>query len=109
MNNQRLPKVWVTQEMPNLNYLPAEEFGDVDFVSKVDFSPMQNTSINEDVASRISARLQDFNPEQDYVVTSGSPTLMAAVFMFLGRRHRSVKILRWSNRDSAYTPVTVRI
>ncbi len=103
MNNAS--RVFITQENPNLNYLPAEEFGELVFVTRDDLSPVKNSLNNEHVRATISRVLADFNPHFDYVCVSGSPSVTALCFMILARKHTQVRVLRWSNRDGKYSVI----
>ena len=101
--------VYVTQENPSFDYSPAEEYGDVVFVSKDDYSTMPNSLLNDDVSAGIRKRLMQFKHDTDYVVPSGSPVVSAAVFMALGKHGAPIRVLKWVGRNSKYTPITLRI
>ena len=100
-------RVFVTQENPNLNYLPAEEFGDIVFLTREDFSPVRNSLHNGALMTDVRTKLKDFDPERDYITVSGSPVVAAVVFMILSERTRLVNILRWSNRDHLYQHLVI--
>lgn len=102
--------VFVTQEVPNLNYSAAESYGDVAFLTHRDFSPMAQSLNNVALMGQLKAGLVAFDPATDYVVLSGSPVVMAAVILILGSRgFKTVPILRWSNRDSIYQPIHISV
>jgi folate-dependent tRNA-U54 methylase TrmFO/GidA len=102
-------KVYITQENPNLNYIPAEEFGEVIFLTRGDFSPMKNSLNNDKLIEEIRTKLKKFHPVDDYLVISGSPVVSAAVFMIVREITDTVNILRWSNRDRLYQHLVVSI
>lgn len=112
MNQQATrSRVFVTQENPTLNYLSAEEFGDITFMSRGDYSPIKNSIANEKLLADLQRHLKSFDIDKDYIVVTGSPIVAAAVFLLLGRfgyAHK-VNVLRWSNRDHTYQPVTIDI
>ncbi len=95
-------KVYITQENPNLNYLPAEEFGEVIFLTRGDFSPIRNSLNNERLIDEVRTKLRKFDPAVDYVVMSGSPVVSGIVFMLLREITDTLNVLRWSNRDHFY-------
>lgn len=102
--------VFVTQEVPNLNYSAAESYGDVSFLTNRDFSPMAQSLNNSALMGQLKSGLATFNPFTDFVVLSGSPVVMAAVFLILGTRgFKTVPVLRWSNRDSIYQPIHISV
>jgi hypothetical protein len=93
-----------------LNYLPAEKFGDIVFITCDEFSPVASSISNEHLVKDIWDKLSDFDPAHDFIVFSGSPTVAAAVFSVVGRMGFDVfRVLRWSNRDNSYTPITLDI
>ncbi len=105
-----MPKVFVTQENQGLDYTPAEEYGDVQFMTRKEWSPIKGSLMNQDILREIKHALNDFNPAEDFLVVSGSPTVAALVFLHLGQmRHPALKLLRWSNRDRVYQLVTLEV
>lgn len=111
MNQNGRSRVFVTQENTSLNYTTAEQFGDITFMSRDDYSPIKNSLSNEKLLAELQRHLKSFDIERDYIVVTGSPIVAAAVFLLLGRfgyAHR-VNVLRWSNRDHTYQPITIDI
>lgn len=105
-----MTKVYVTQET-NLDFTPALSFGEVEFITRDELSPMQNSIRNEVTIDQIRHAMSKFNPDEDYIVIAGSPYVAAVVFYVLGRyrRVRYIRMLRWSNRDRMYSPLIVDI
>jgi hypothetical protein len=105
-----MTKVYVTQEA-NVDFTPALSFGEVEFITKEDVSPMPNSIRNEELVNKIRHTMTRFNPDEDYIVIAGSPYVAALVFYVLGRyrRVRYIRMLRWSNRDRMYSPLTIDI
>lgn len=105
-----MAKVFITQEQSKLNYLPAERFGEVKFITRDEFSPVAASLGNTHLMGQIRDSIMEFNPSTDFIVFSGSPTVAAAVFACLGKfGHSAFRVLRWSNRDSVYTPITITL
>ncbi len=105
-----MSKVWVTQEQSKLNYLPAEKYGEVRFITRDEFSPVAASLGNTHLMTQIMDSVEKFDPETDYIVFSGSPTVAAAVFAHIGKFGHSVfRVLRWSNRDMSYAPITINL
>jgi hypothetical protein len=97
-----MPKVYVTQET-NHDFSQAEKFGTIEFLTASDLHNIRGSLHNERVLDEIRAKLNKFDPREDYIVIAGSPYVSAAVFIVLGLMgFRSVKMLRWSNRDRIY-------
>lgn len=106
----RKPRVFITQENPNLNYLPAEQFGEIVFLTRDDFSPVKNSLHNEALMTDLRTKLKDFNPKADFITVSGSPVVSGAVFLILGSilpDNTTINLLRWSNRDHVYQPIAM--
>lgn len=103
------PTVFVTQEQTKLNYIPAEKFGSIVFLTRDDFSPVASSLSNIELIKSIKSKLANYDPENDYIVFSGSPTVAAAVFAHLGKLVSAFRVLRWSNRDNNYTPISISI
>lgn len=106
MTNSR---VFITQENPNLNYLPAEQFGEVVFLTRHDFSLVRNSLNNDALLNEIRHNLRDFDAKNDYVVISGSPIVAGVAFMILREKTEEMNILRWSNRDHLYQHLIISI
>jgi hypothetical protein len=102
-------KVFITQENPNLNYLPAEAFGEIHFLTRSDFSPVKNSLNNENLVAELRQKLKEYEPARDYLVISGSPVVSGVAFMLIRERTDMVNILRWSNRDQLYQHLTITI
>jgi len=104
-----MPRVFVTQEQSRLNYLPAEKFGQIVFITRDEFSAVASSLSNQALIDEIWKKLADFAPDDDYIVFSGSPTVAAAVFAVIGKIADAFTVLRWSNRDSFYTPILIDV
>jgi hypothetical protein len=109
INKQPRPRVFVTQET-ELNFAPAEQFGNIEFITIADLNNIKGSLHNDKLVVDIAAKLQSFDEKTDFIVITGSPYVSALVFLLLGRRGvRNVKLLRWSNRDFNYTPMFIDV
>ena len=98
-------KVWVTQEV-QLDFSGAEAFGEVQFLTHEDLNNTKGSLHNEAVLADVSHKLRKFDPENDWIVIAGSPYIAAVTFLILGHRKiRSIRVLRWDNRDRVYRPM----
>jgi len=99
--------VWVTQEI-NLNFVPAEQFGEVRFLAREDLSNIRGSLHNEKLVAHIARGLREFDADNDYIVIAGSPYVSALVFMMLGAKGiKGVNVLRWDNRTFTYIPAYI--
>jgi hypothetical protein len=107
-----MARVWVLQET-NHDFTKAETFGEVVFLSvagRDDFNNVRGSLVNERLLAYLTHELRDFDPEEDFIVITGSPYITAAVFLILGnRRVQKIKFLRWDNRDLVYIPLYVEL
>lgn len=104
-------RVFVTQESAQFNYSPAEQFGDVVFLTRHDLSPVPGSLANQALTDEMRHKLKSFDPATDYLAPSGSPIVSGLAFALLqqhGVRY-PIRVLRWSNRDRAYCPITISI
>lgn len=100
-------RIYITQELSSLNYSHAEQFGELIPLTRDDLSSVRDSLVNAKIAADVHAKLAGFVPELDYILFSGSPMVSALVFLELGKRFNQVRVLRWSNRDQCYAPVTI--
>ena len=103
------PRVLVSQEHGQLDYTPAEAFGDVVFLTRLDWSPIPSSIANKTLVEEVRRGLKDFRPDVDYVTTSGSPVVSGIMFMILREKTDKLNFLRWSNRDHRYQSLLVHI
>jgi hypothetical protein len=103
------PKVYITQENPNLNYLPAEEYGEIVFLTRNEYSPIRNSLSNDKLLDELRVKLRDFRPREDFVVISGSPVVSGIVFMLIREITDTLNVLRWSNRDYVYQHLIISL
>lgn len=96
-----MSKVFVTQENSAVDYLPATKYGDLVFVVGANqrLVPYTGSIENKLVIEQIRTVLLDFDPE-DYLLCTGSPTIMALCASELGPDLK--KVLNWDNRMRDY-------
>lgn len=97
-----MSKVYVTQENSAVDYLPATKYGDIIFVvgSNQRLVPHPGSMDNRLVLEQLRTVLMEFNPDEDYLLCTGSPTIMALCASELGPDLK--KILNWDNRMRDY-------
>ena len=100
-----MSKVYITQENSSVDYMPATKFGDLVFItgSNQRLSNHPNSLENKVILNQIETVLREFDPEEDYLLCTGSPTIMAICGSVLGEDLR--KILNWDNRAHEYYEV----
>lgn len=104
------PRVFITQENDRQNYVPAEKFGEVVFLTRREVSPIKNSLTNTAIVDELRRKLADFLPDIDFLAPSGSPIVTGIAFMLLRERGwKHFNALRWSNRDGAYQVIPVNL
>lgn len=96
-----VPRVWVIQEGRN-DYSPAEEFGEVHFVTKGDFVKFENSVQNGEVVADIRKFNTEYIPGVDFIIPAGNPVIVALVMM--GLVESTHNILKWDGRRATYVP-----
>jgi hypothetical protein len=88
--------------------LPAEKYGEIQFITAKDFSSVRNSLNNAAMLDEIRFVVNKIDADVDHLVIAGSPYVAAVVFYWLGKRGvQTLNMLRWSNRDLVYVPITL--
>lgn len=97
-------RVFVTEDTRH-NLTRAMEFGDIQIVESEDFPQFRS---GKPVLERITRKLIEFNPEDDYLLLVGDPVLIGlctAVLATMG--HKSIRVLKWDNQSRRYIPINL--
>jgi hypothetical protein len=95
-------KVYVVQRTEH-NFVPATDFGDIEFVALVNFPKFENPAKHIDF---MKSKLEGFGPT-DYLLIVGDP-INIGVAMAILAKHGPFSVLKWDNVASKYVPVTIR-
>jgi len=95
-----------------MDYSPAMAYGDIEFITRSDMPTYPNSSVrmtwNDDVARFVNA----YDPDKDFIITTGQPTAIFAVGHALGASGKAPRFLIWRREENRYrvletpTPVT---
>lgn len=94
--------VFVVQENNRLDYSPAEEFGDVVFMTAEEYKPVKSSLRNVEILQRIRAMMRTFDPERDYLVLTGNPVAIGFAFHLAASRYNSFRCLQWDRFSGQY-------
>ena len=86
------------------DYSPAEEFGEIEFLLSPTAAPWSPEPVIAELREKLSGFSQD-----DYLLLSGNPVLMALASMIAADEAGTVNFLQWHGRDRRYIPVTAEI
>lgn len=103
-----MSNVYVVQENPRLNYVDAENYGEVIFLTSKDYSPMKNSLINDQVLTDIIGGLTNFDPDKDFLLLTGSPILLGFAFHLVMAKKGYAHILQWDGYRQSYLPIRFR-
>lgn len=101
VEKQSNPIVWVVQEGNN-DYAPAEEYGDVRFITSSDYTKIEGSQQNKNVEHDIKRFLSFYIPGRDHIIPSGNPMVAALVSMSLPPHTHNM--LKWDGRRALYIP-----
>lgn len=99
------PKVYVIKENSRLNYLDAERFGDVVFITDKDYTPMKNSLCNREIIDSIDDYMGRFDPDRDFLLLTGGPVLIGYAFHLGISKKGYLSLLQWDNIRREYIPV----
>lgn len=104
-----MSKIFVLQDTARHNYSNAEAFGEVIFCTAADivstyglFGSPRNAQVMADIFNILSMFRQE-----DYLMISGNPIIIAVALHSLLGKFPSVKVLKWDNMRYQYDPVTI--
>ncbi len=101
-----MAKVYITQDNGK-NYTPACNFGKPSFVTNKEYSFIENSEANTIINFEISKMTADFNTNEDYLLLSGDPIIIALCINKVLSEYGHVKVLKWQSQDKAYVPITL--
>lgn len=99
--------VYVVQEQQRLDYSDAERFGEVKFLTHLEFNGLRNSLRNKQATADIKLGLADFNPNADYLLLTGSPVAMGYAFwlaMLISSQRgvNKLNLLQWDRESFRY-------
>lgn len=103
--------VYITCSQQHFDYTPATRFGELVEVSTklYSFHPGREES-NNTLITNMARTLDEFDPEKDYILTSGSAISNGICFAVLALRGiRKIPVLSYVGNDQAYVPNIVDI
>ena len=97
--------VYVVQEVPNRNVLPAQKYGEL----KLMLPPGDVVLSAAPTVSRLRKKLKDFN-DDDYILPMGDPIAIALAGEIASDiNNGKVQFLKWDRQERIYFPVKCNI
>lgn len=105
-----MSKVWVIKEQVMrgdtgpivMDYSPAMEFGDLEFVTTHDMPLYHKSSVQDAWDKDVHRFIREYNETDDYIVTTGQPTAIFAVGWALGAVLKNPRFLVWRREEGRY-------
>lgn len=88
-----------------VDYTPALEWGDIEFITDHDMPLYPRSSLQATWNKRVRQFVAEYDPECDYIVTTGQPIAMFTVGWALGRAGKAPRFLVWRREENRYRPV----
>lgn len=106
-------KVWIIKEQMirgeihpvPINYAPAMEFGELDFITSHDMPLYGKSSVQEQWNKDVARFVKAYDPLRDFVITTGQPMAMFCVGMLLGKAGKPPQFLVWRREENRYRVV----
>ncbi len=111
--SKKTPTVWIIKEQMvrgeihpiPMDYSAAMEYGDLEFITRHDMPMYPKSSVQEQWNRDVANFSIKYNPETDFVVTTGQPMAIFAVGWVLGSMGKSPRFLVWRREENRYRVV----
>lgn len=106
-----MPKtVWIIQENPNVNYKPAEEWGELEIVLNSNDGPgyLKGKDRPKPWTEAIEQMADNINTLFDRLVLTGNPLFIGYAIHCVLAKHRECPVLIWDRRNREYNPFTLK-
>lgn len=106
------PTVWVLKEQLRagtpFDYSAAYAFGDVEFITTFDPPIHPKSTILDSWCINVYKFINEYDPERDYLVPTGSPLGILMLGIALGcSKRKPPRILLWNRFTNLYVPTAV--
>ena len=103
-----MSKVYITHDQPQFDYNPAKEYGELVTVTSNRYSYKKRS--NEVLIQEVIEVLDDFDPENDFILPSGSAISTGLVFARMAANGvNTFKVLMWRSDRGAYEIMEIDI
>lgn len=106
----KTPTVWACKEQVvrshdgavAMDYSPAESYGKLRFITRTDLPFHADSTIRNVWADDVQSFVEQYDPEVDYIITTGQPAAIFAMGWALGRVNKTPRFLVWRREDNHY-------
>lgn len=107
------PTVWIIKEQMlrgeicpiPIDYTPAMEFGDIEFITHHDMPLYGKSSVQEHWNRDVVNFAKKYDPNRDFIITTGQPMAILAVGFVLGQEGKCPRFLVWRREENRYRVV----
>jgi len=99
-------KVYITQDNRK-NYTAANAYGTPVFVTALEYCGIQNSKNDLAIYSDINNMAAQFDCDNDFVLLSGDPVIIALICHTLLDLFGYLRLLKWDTQDRAYNVITI--
>lgn len=89
--------------IPTIDWTPATKFGALHEV----LDRGDNPAFLQSLRGKISERLKNFKPEQDFLIAAGDPAIIAVCSSHLSKTVGTFKLLKWDRKLECYLVVEI--
>jgi len=108
-----MPKVYISQENSNIDYTESKRFGQITFVTNLEYSFSECSLNNKQILTAINEVVNEFKPSEDFIIMTGSPITFALLFHGLANKciaaNEQLRLLIWDKRTYQYKSVAIGI
>lgn len=104
MGMQNVPRVFITQDLGTVNFIPAEDFGElvVCLDGRVSHVGMLRAY------TKLREKLRDIT-ENDWIVPVGHPAIIGYASHIMAERTGIIRLLVWDRQANKYLPTEVKV
>lgn len=99
-----MPKVYITQDLGHINFVPAEAFGECEVLI---FGQKSHLALAREIP-RLYQKLKHLT-EDDWIVACGHPFFIAAVSAIQAKRLNKVRMLYWDRQTQQYIKIEAEV
>jgi len=85
-----------------VDYSPALEFGDLEFITRHDLPNYPNSSVQEVWDADVASFVDRYDETLDYIIPTGQPMAILAVGWAMGRAGKIPRFLSWKAQEGKY-------
>lgn len=95
-------KVWVVKEQGTMDFSPAEQYGQLQFITRADIPLYENSTSREIWEADVAKFVAAYNPLTDFIIPTGQPAAIMAIGHALGVAGKTPRFLVWRREDNHY-------